>query len=64
LTTTNYIKRNSTLYEEYKERKKAIMSLVPAGGNWRNLPMDIQKEYMKNSLYFIAKIKSIWITIF
>ncbi len=27
---------------EYKERKKEIMSLVPAGGNWRNLPMDIQ----------------------
>jgi DNA (cytosine-5)-methyltransferase 1 len=35
---------------EYKERKKAIMSLVPAGGNWRDLPIDIQKEYMKNSL--------------
>jgi len=35
---------------EYKERKKEIMSLVPPGGNWRNLPMDIQKEYMKNSL--------------
>ncbi|NCQ84067.1 MAG: DNA (cytosine-5-)-methyltransferase [Microcystis aeruginosa W13-18] len=40
----------SSLGVEYKERKKEIMSLVPAGGNWRNLPMDIQKEYMKNSL--------------
>jgi DNA (cytosine-5)-methyltransferase 1 len=40
----------SSLGVEYKDRKKAIMSLVPAGGNWRDLPIDIQKEYMKNSL--------------
>ncbi|MBP0020503.1 MAG: DNA cytosine methyltransferase [Cyanobacteria bacterium SBLK] len=36
---------------EYKTRKKEIMELVPPGGNWRDLPVEIQKEYMKNSYY-------------
>lgn len=36
---------------EYNERKKAIMSLVTPGGNWRNLPLEVQKDYMKNSFY-------------
>lgn len=34
---------------QYNSRKKAIMELVPPGGNWRDLPIDIQKAYMKNS---------------
>ncbi|ACK64190.1 DNA-cytosine methyltransferase [Rippkaea orientalis PCC 8801] len=36
---------------EYNERKKAIMELVPSGGNWRNLPLETQKKYMKNSFF-------------
>ena len=36
---------------EYNNRKKAIMELVPPGGNWRNLPLAVQKDYMKNSFY-------------
>ncbi|MGK7942662.1 MAG: DNA (cytosine-5-)-methyltransferase [Crocosphaera sp.] len=36
---------------EYNARKKAIMELVPPGGNWKNLPLDIQKDYLKNSFY-------------
>ncbi|MDJ0509678.1 MAG: DNA cytosine methyltransferase [Crocosphaera sp.] len=36
---------------EYNARKKAIMELVPPGGNWKNLPIDIQKSYLKNSFY-------------
>ncbi|MGK7929626.1 MAG: DNA cytosine methyltransferase [Spirulina sp.] len=36
---------------EYKTRKKEIMKLVPPGGNWRDLPVEIQKEYMKSSYY-------------
>ena len=36
---------------EYNERKKAIMSLVTPGANWRNLPLEVQKDYMKNSFY-------------
>lgn len=35
--------------QQYPKRKKEIMELVPMGGNWKNLPLDIQKEYMKGS---------------
>jgi len=35
----------------YPERKKEILSLVPEGGYWRDLPVDIQKEYMQKSYY-------------
>jgi DNA (cytosine-5)-methyltransferase 1 len=33
----------------YPERKAFIMSQVPEGGNWRDLPIHLQKEYMKGS---------------
>ena len=35
----------------YPTRKKEILSLVPQGGYWRDLPEDIQKEYMLRSYY-------------
>lgn len=35
----------------YPKRKKEIMKLVPPGGYWRDLPLDIQKEYMMKSFY-------------
>lgn len=35
----------------YRERKKEIMAMVPPGGNWRSLPVEIQKEYMQNYYY-------------
>jgi DNA (cytosine-5)-methyltransferase 1 len=35
--------------QKYPARKKEIMDLVPMGGNWNDLPLDIQKEYMKGS---------------
>jgi DNA (cytosine-5)-methyltransferase 1 len=37
----------------YPKRKMEIMSLVPAGGYWRDLPSNIQKEYMMKS-YFLG----------
>lgn len=37
--------------QEYSDYKKSIMSLVPAGGYWRDLPLDKQKEYMKTSFF-------------
>ncbi len=37
--------------QEYSEKKKRVMSLVPPGGYWRSLPEDIQKEYMMTSYY-------------
>ena len=33
----------------YNKRKYNIMKQVPPGGNWRDLPIAVQKEYMKNS---------------
>ncbi|NEO28852.1 MAG: DNA (cytosine-5-)-methyltransferase, partial [Kamptonema sp. SIO4C4] len=36
---------------QYNKRKKAVMELVPMGGNWRDLPVEVQKSYMKNSFY-------------
>ncbi len=33
----------------YPARKKEIMSFVPEGGYWRDLPLHLQKEYMKAS---------------
>lgn len=37
--------------QTYPQRKKEIMAMVPEGGDWRNLPEEIQKEYMKGSFY-------------
>lgn len=36
--------------QQYPQKKKEIMELVPMGGNWKDLPEDIQKDYMKGSL--------------
>lgn len=37
--------------QEYSEYKKSIMTLIPEGGYWRDLPEEKQKEYMKTSFY-------------
>lgn len=37
--------------QEYSEKKKSVLSLVPPGGYWRDLPEDVQKEYMMASYY-------------
>ena len=36
---------------EYPKRKKEIMKQVPQGGYWRDLPLNLQKEYMMKSFY-------------
>lgn len=35
----------------YSVRKHGVLSLVPPGGNWRNLPEDIAKDFMKATWY-------------
>jgi DNA (cytosine-5)-methyltransferase 1 len=35
----------------YSKRKKQILDHVPPGGYWRDLPIDLQKEYMMKSFY-------------
>jgi len=37
----------------YPERKKKVLSMVPPGGCWVDLPDDIQQEYMQKS-YFMG----------
>jgi len=36
---------------KYPEHKKRILDLVPPKGYWRDLPVDLQKEYMGGSFY-------------
>lgn len=35
--------------QKYPVAKEKVMRLVPEGGDWRNLPPDIAREYMKGS---------------
>lgn len=35
--------------QKYPEKKRKVMELVPMGGDWRDLPEDVAKEYMKGS---------------
>lgn len=35
--------------QEYPEGKRKVMELVPEGGDWRNLPPDVARNYMKGS---------------
>lgn len=39
--------------QSYPKRKAEILSLVPPGGYWRDLPDDLQREYMMRS-YFLG----------
>lgn len=39
--------------QSYPERKRLILELVPQGGYWRDLPDDLQREYMQKS-YFLG----------
>lgn len=38
-------------FPKYPKRKREILDLVPPGGYWRDLPIDLQKEYMQKSFY-------------
>jgi len=37
--------------QKYPEKKQEVLSLVPEGGDWRNLPDEVAKEYMGGSFY-------------
>lgn len=36
---------------KYPEYKKEVLNMVPPKGYWRDLPIDVQKEYMGGSFY-------------
>ncbi len=37
--------------QSYPKKKEDVMRLVPEGGDWRDLPDDVQREYMKGSYH-------------
>ena len=37
--------------QAYPKNKREIMELIPPGGYWRDLPIDLQKAYMKGSFH-------------
>lgn len=39
----------ASIGQKYPQRKKEIMEYVPMGGYWKDLPDDLQREYMKGS---------------
>lgn len=39
--------------QKYPKRKAEILDLIPQGGYWKDLPDDLQREYMKKS-YFLG----------
>lgn len=36
---------------KFPKRKKEVLEMVPPGGYWRDLPLEIQKEYMQKSFF-------------
>ncbi len=40
-----------SLGQTYPKSKREIMDLIPPGGYWRDLPIELQKSYMKGSFY-------------
>lgn len=39
--------------QKYPEKKKRVLAMVPEGGDWRDLPDDVQRDYMGAS-YFLG----------
>lgn len=44
----------------FSERKLKYLAMVPEGGNWRSLPVEIQKESMKKSWYLKGGRSAYW----
>lgn len=44
----------------FSERKLKYLSMIPEGGNWRSLPVDIQKESMGKSWYLKGGRSAYW----
>lgn len=44
----------------FSERKLKYLGMIPPGGNWRNLPEDVQKESMGKSWYLKGGRSAYW----
>src|SRR5213078_876881 len=45
---------------DFSPRKLRYLSLVPSGGNWRSLPIDIQKESMGKAWFLKGGRSAYW----
>lgn len=45
---------------DFSPRKKHYLSMIPPGGNWRSLPVEIQKESMGKTFYFKGGRSAYW----
>lgn len=45
---------------DFSERKKKYLAMVPSGGNWRSLPVEVQKESMGKSWYLKGGRSAYW----
>ena len=45
---------------DFSPRKLSYLSMVPPGGNWRSLPLDVQKESMGKSWYLKGGRSAYW----
>ena len=45
---------------DFSPRKKGYLKLVPAGGNWRSLPLEVQKESMGKTFYLKGGRSAYW----
>ncbi|MCW0367078.1 Modification methylase HaeIII [Xanthomonas sacchari] len=45
---------------DFSPRKKKYLSYVPAGGNWRSMPLEIQKESMGKTWYLKGGRSAYW----
>lgn len=45
---------------DFSPRKKAYLAYVPPGGNWRSMPIEIQKESMGKSWYLKGGRSAYW----
>lgn len=39
----------ASIGQQYPEKKRKVLEMVPMGGYWRDLPVEVQKEYMGGS---------------
>lgn len=45
---------------DFSVRKKRYLSMIPPGGNWRSLPIDVQQESMGKSWYLKGGRSAYW----
>lgn len=56
---SNFTEENPEILN-FSPRKLKYLSMVPSGGNWRSLPVDVQKESMGKSWYLKGGRSAYW----